>query len=81
MLSEIGPEVERNIAETHAELLEEAELLRDAVAARRSPRWGRRRRRATAIATSELASDGARPCAGLALRASPSAPPAGRRCR
>lgn len=29
LLAEIGPEVERNVAETHAELLEEAELLRE----------------------------------------------------
>ena len=42
-LAEIGPEVERNIAATHAELHEEAELLADVVA--EALDRGRRRRR------------------------------------
>ena len=45
VLAEIGPEVERNIAATHAELHEEAELLARPSSRRRSPRPGRAARR------------------------------------
>ena len=73
MLAEIGPEVERNIAATHAELHEEAELLDGLVAEALSGAGAGGG--ATAIEAAELKR--CRPgCAGLPFASSPRGPPA-----